>query len=76
MAHLDAIATKHGATVRQVILAFLTRDPIAFAIPKAATVAHVEENAAAGDLVLDADDLATIERAFPVRKRRGGLPSL
>ncbi|HEX3462650.1 MAG TPA: aldo/keto reductase [Candidatus Elarobacter sp.] len=73
---LDEIARKHGATARQVILAFLTRDPIAFTIPKAATVPHVEENAGAGDLRLDEDDVAAIDRAFPVRRRRGGLPSL
>jgi diketogulonate reductase-like aldo/keto reductase len=75
-AALGRVANKHGATVRQVILAFLTRDPIAFAIPKASTVAHAAENAAAGDLVLDEDDIEAIDSAFPVRRRRGGLPSL
>jgi diketogulonate reductase-like aldo/keto reductase len=59
-----------------VILAFLTRDPIAFAIPKAATVEHTEENAGAGDLRLDGDDIDAIDSAFPVRRRRGGLPTL
>ena len=73
---LDAVALKHGAAPRQVILAFLTRDPIVFAVPKAATLAHLEENAAAGDLRLDQDDVAAIARAFPVRKRRGGIPTL
>jgi diketogulonate reductase-like aldo/keto reductase len=73
---LERVANKHGATVRQVVLAFLTRDPIAFAIPKASTSAHVAENAAAGDLVLSADDVAAIDAAFPVSARRGGLPSL
>jgi diketogulonate reductase-like aldo/keto reductase len=73
---LDEIARKHGATPRQVILAFLTRDPIAFTIPKAATIPHVEENAGAGDLRLDDADVAAIDRAFPVRRRRGGIPSL
>ena len=73
---LDEIARKHGATARQVILAFLTRDPVAFTIPKAATVAHVEENAAAGDLRVDDADVAVIDKAFPARRRRGGLPSL
>jgi len=76
VAALERVADKHGATVRQVILAFLTRDPIAFAIPKASTVAHAAENAAAGDLVLDDDDIEAIETAFPARRRRGGLPAL
>ena len=48
------------------ILAFLTREPSVFTIPKASTVAHVEENAGAGDLTLDASDIAAIDAAFPV----------
>ncbi|HEX3468825.1 MAG TPA: aldo/keto reductase [Candidatus Elarobacter sp.] len=75
-AALGAVARKHGATPHQVILAFLTHDPAVFAIPKAATTPHVEENAAAGELRLDDDDLATIDRAFPARRRRGGIPTL
>ncbi|HTU82805.1 MAG TPA: aldo/keto reductase [Candidatus Acidoferrales bacterium] len=62
---LERIARKHGATARQVVLAFLTRDRNVFTIPKAATVAHVEENAGAGDLALDDDDLLAIDAAFP-----------
>lgn len=73
---LAAVARKHGATARQVILAFLTREPEVFTIPKASSIAHVEENAAAGDLRLDEDDIAAIDAAFPVRRRRGGLPAL
>jgi diketogulonate reductase-like aldo/keto reductase len=73
---LETVAKKYGATARQVILAFLTRDPIVFAIPKAATVEHVEENAGAGDLQLAPDDIAAIDRAFPVASRRGGIPTL
>jgi diketogulonate reductase-like aldo/keto reductase len=73
---VEEVARKHGATPHQVILAFLTRDPGVFAIPKAATVAHAEENAGAGDLRLDDDDVAAIDRAFPVRRRRGSLPTL
>ena len=67
---LSKIAAKYGATSRQVILAFLTREPHVFTIPKASSVAHVEENAAAGDLVLDASDIAAIEAAFPLGRRR------
>jgi len=65
---LERIAQEHHATVHQVALAFLTREPHVFAIPKAASVAHVEENAAGGALELDAADLAAIDAAFP----RGG----
>ncbi len=63
---LGRIARKHAATPRQVMLAFLTRDDALFAIPKASSEAHVAENAAAGDLVLDAEDLAAIDAAFPI----------
>lgn len=67
---LGRVAEKYGATERQVILAFLTREPNVFTIPKASRVEHVEDNAAAGDLVLDADDIAAIDAAFPVGDER------
>jgi diketogulonate reductase-like aldo/keto reductase len=73
---LDAIARKHAATPRQVILAFLTREPNVFAIPKASRIAHVEENAGAGDLVLDRDDVAGIDAAFPRGASDAPLASL
>jgi len=63
---LTRVADKHDATRHQVMLAFLTREPALFAIPKAASLAHVEENAHAVDVRLDADDLAAIDAAFPV----------
>jgi diketogulonate reductase-like aldo/keto reductase len=61
---LERVAGKHGATVRQVALAFLSREPELFVIPKASRVEHVEENAAAGELELDADDVAEIDQSF------------
>jgi diketogulonate reductase-like aldo/keto reductase len=64
---LGEIARAHGATPRQVALAFLART--AFVIPKAASVEHVEENAGALELRLSADDLKRIDAAFPVRVR-------
>ncbi|MBN9009352.1 MAG: aldo/keto reductase, partial [Rhizobiales bacterium] len=67
---LAAIAERHGATPRQVALAFLTRLPALFAIPKAADAAHVEDNAGAGDLVLSAADVTAIEAAFPLGRPR------
>jgi diketogulonate reductase-like aldo/keto reductase len=72
---LDGVARKHGATPRQVALAFLTRERNVFAIPKAAQVAHVQENAAAGSLTLQAGDIAAIDQAFP-RGRPGPLATL
>jgi len=72
---LERIARKHAATVRQVILAFLTREANVFAIPKAARVEHVEENAAAGSVTLDSKDVAAIDAAFP-RAPEGPLATL
>jgi diketogulonate reductase-like aldo/keto reductase len=73
---LAEIADAHQATPRQVALAFLTRRPSLFAIPKASTAEHTEENAGGGDLALSAAEIARIDAAFPLGSRRGGLPML
>jgi diketogulonate reductase-like aldo/keto reductase len=73
---LAEIAAAHGASPRQVALRFLVRRPALFAIPKAARLAHVEDNAAAERLELTAGDLARIDAAFPRGQRRHGVPTL
>lgn len=65
---LGRIAAARGKTVRQVILNFLTREPNAFAIPKASRVEHVEENAGAMGWQLTANEAAAIDAAFPVHE--------
>ncbi len=72
---VDRIARTRGATAHQVALAFLMRDENVFTIPKAARVAHVEENAGAADLTLERDDVAVIDAAFP-RRAAGPLSVL
>ena len=67
---LGAIARKHGATPRQVILAFLTRDANVFTIPKASHAGHVRENAGAGDLTLDDADVAGDRCGVSAREAR------
>ncbi|HWE24548.1 MAG TPA: aldo/keto reductase, partial [Myxococcales bacterium] len=67
---LDRVARAHNATARQVALAFLTRETTVFAIPKASTVEHVEENAGALDLELADEELKAIDEAFPVSRKR------
>jgi diketogulonate reductase-like aldo/keto reductase len=47
-----------------------------FVIPKAASFAHVEDNAAAARLALSAAELARIDAAFPPDKPGRGLPML
>jgi diketogulonate reductase-like aldo/keto reductase len=73
---LGDIARERGATPRQVALAFLVRRPGVFTIPKAGTVAHVEENAGAGDLELTPDEIARIAAAFPAGRPQRALPML
>jgi diketogulonate reductase-like aldo/keto reductase len=73
---LAEIASKHGATPRQVALAFLVRRPSLFAIPKSSNPDRAAENARAAKLALGADEIARIEAAFPLGPRRPGVPYL
>jgi len=71
---LAEIGSAHGVTREAVALAFLLRDPLVFVIPKANSIEHVEANARAGDLELDAGEIAAIDAAYPARERSGSLP--
>jgi diketogulonate reductase-like aldo/keto reductase len=73
---LQEIADAHSATPRQVALRFLVRRHPLFAIPKGSSVAHAEENAAAGSLRLDDAELARIDEAFPLGPPPRELPML
>lgn len=68
---LGEIAAAHRVTAQAVALAFLCRRAGVFAIPKSSTAAHVEADAAAGDLALSAAELARIDAAFPTGPWRG-----
>jgi diketogulonate reductase-like aldo/keto reductase len=73
---LTEIAAAHGATARQVALAFLARRPPLFTIPKASNPDHTAENAGAGDLRLSEDEIARVDQAFPLDRRARALPTL
>ncbi|KQP16765.1 aldo/keto reductase [Methylobacterium sp. Leaf93] len=73
---LGEIAAETGATQRQVALAALTRSPSVLAIPKAARIAHVEENAAAGELTLTDGQWQRLDDAFPRGAKPAHLPML
>lgn len=73
---LHEIADAHGATPRQVALRFLLRRQSVFAIPKAASVVHARENAAAGDLQLTKAEIERIEQTFPLGSRPSALPMI
>jgi aryl-alcohol dehydrogenase-like predicted oxidoreductase len=58
---VEGVGTKHGATQMQVALAWLLqRSPNILLIPGTSSVAHLEENLAAGRLTLDEDDLKVL----------------
>ncbi|MGZ5828908.1 MAG: aldo/keto reductase [Xanthobacteraceae bacterium] len=73
---LETIARRHAASPRQIALSFLSREPQVIAIPKASTVEHAAENAAAGDLVLSTNELAALDNAFPRGPKPRSLPML
>ncbi|KRE22025.1 oxidoreductase [Bosea sp. Root483D1] len=73
---LAEIAAAHGVSPRQVALAFLTRNPSVFAIPKAAKARHAQDNAGALKLELGDADIAKLDAAFPRGPKPRGLPML
>ena len=59
---ISEVAEKHGATASQVALAWLlARYERMLLIPGTTSVGHLEENLAAADIELDADDLAQLD---------------
>jgi aryl-alcohol dehydrogenase-like predicted oxidoreductase len=55
------IAQRHGATPRQVVLAWmLARSPAVLVIPGTGSVTHLEDNVAAAGLELTAEEIATL----------------
>lgn len=58
---LNVIAQPRGATAGQIALAWLHAQHGVFPIPGTKRVKYLEENAAAADIALTADELATIE---------------
>ncbi len=62
---LVQIAARHGATPAQIALAWVLRETNVIAIPKAASIAHVEENRNALDVRLTSEDLTELDAAFP-----------
>jgi aryl-alcohol dehydrogenase-like predicted oxidoreductase len=72
--HLDGIAQAHGVTIAQVALQWLVsfNGLIVVAIPGATSPAHADENAAAMNLTLSGDELASIEAESRLLMRRAG----
>ena len=61
---LMTIGRKHGVSSAQVALAWLLAKPGVVAIPKAGRPEHLDENVAATNLKLDAEDMEQIDRRW------------
>lgn len=59
---VNDIARTHHVSVAQILLAWVIRLSGVMAIPKAASVAHVEQNAAALEIMLSVDELKLLMR--------------
>lgn len=70
---LHPLADKHNATCAQIALAWLMSRPNVLPIPKSASVDRTLENARSRDILLDAEDLATLEQLFPPPNRKSYL---
>ena len=73
--HSDIInmANARGITVAQLLLAWVIRHSGVLAIPKAASIEHVVQNAAALDIVLSGEELAQLDRLYPPPQRKTRL---
>jgi len=71
---LSMIAASHDATPRQVALAFLARCGRALLIPRTVKLAHLAENGRAATLRLYPEEIAALDRAFPLTAPTGGVP--
>ncbi|TQS43065.1 aldo/keto reductase [Cryptosporangium phraense] len=61
---IAAVAARHGASINQLALAWLLRrSPVMLPIPGTSSVAHLEENLAAGRIALTDEEFAVLDRA-------------
>ncbi len=67
---LHEIAAAHGASIAQVLLAFVLRDGNTIAIPRSSKKAHTLDNAGADRLVLTEAELHAIDLEFAPPKRK------
>lgn len=73
---LKTLAQQHGRTSAQIAIAWLLHQPQVIVIPKSSTTTHVEQNYAALNLKLSAEDLATLDATFPAPQHRVALQML
>ena len=66
---LREVASRHGVSPYQTAIAWTMRHEGVTSIPKSARREHIRDNVAASQILLDEDDLAALDRAYPVPKR-------
>ena len=66
---LEKIAQEKGVSAAQIAIAWLLHKNNVIVIPKASRIEHVEQNYAAMNITLSAEDLATLDEAFPAPSR-------
>lgn len=75
-AGLAAVAQARGATPAQVALAWTLSRPGVISIPKATSLSHLRENAAAREIILTPAEHAALDAAFPPPRRKRPLAML
>lgn len=70
---VNEIAHAHSASAAQILLAWVISHQGVMAIPKAASVEHVQQNAAALSMTLSANELAALDKAFRAPKGKTAL---
>lgn len=59
------VAKRHNASVYQILLAWVVSHQQVLAIPQSSNAKHTQENVAAGDIQLTADDQKLLDEAYP-----------
>lgn len=67
------IAQERGVTAAQILLAWVISHRGVIAIPKASSIEHVRQNAAVLDIVLNDEELALLDNAYPAPARKTPL---
>ncbi|MBL5929100.1 aldo/keto reductase [Lelliottia amnigena] len=70
---VNDIARNHQASAAQILLAWVISHKGVMAIPKAATLEHVTENAGALGIALSAEELLKLDNAFPAPDHKTAL---
>lgn len=70
---LKEVAEAHHATVFQILLAFAVYENDVFAVPKAGTLRHVQDNRKAAEIELSGQEYEMLNKAFPKPARVRGL---